>query len=177
MGCDNLKETTYKTFTLAKGIAHYSFEYRTYYKPKNPSTSDDKYSGVALDGPIINDIKSYTQIYVQVWVPSSGRFIPPDAKTMLEGDLKMRSEVFESKILDQSELTIDLVLAEQLVYSERDIGPPLLGIREKYYIVTRRVYFDHNRLIWRITMASDSSTAEADKADFEHLLKTFKFLP
>jgi len=40
----------------------------------------------------------------------------------------------------------------------------------------REVYFDYNGLIWRIDIRSDSTTAEEDKADFEHVLQTFKIL-
>jgi hypothetical protein len=52
-----------------------------------------------------------------------------------------------------------------------------MGIKEKYYDAVRHVYFDYKGLIWRIGMQSDSSTADAEKADFEHVLQTFKFLP
>lgn len=176
-GCDALNKSTYQTFALTKGIAHYSFEYRTYYKDIGISASEGWYSSVSLDGPIVNKIKSRTKILIEVWVPSSGRFISPNAEAQLNKDLRMRSEVFESKILDLSDLLIDGVLAKQFVFSERNIVSPFFGTNEKYYDVHRRVYFDHNGLMWRISMRSDSSTADADKADFDYILKTFKFLP
>jgi hypothetical protein len=172
--CDTSNEFTYKTFTLTEGIAHYSFEYRTYYKINGVPSIENSFSAASLKGPIVNKVKSYTQIVIQVWVPDQ-RY--PNAESVLAGDMKNRSPAIESDILDQSNLLIGGVPAKQLVFSERDIGLPFLGILEKYYNVDRRIYFDHKGLVWRIYITSDSSTAEADKADFDYILQTFKFFP
>lgn len=174
VGCDNSEASNYKTFALTKGIAHFSLEYRTYYKITYTGGSEDWVSGVELEGPIVNEAKNYTSIDVSVWVP--GKYGVIDANTMLNSDMKIRATDPEYKLLDQSEIKINDVPAKQIVFSERDDRAQVLGIKEKYYDVYRRIYFDQNGLVWRITLRGDLSTVDADQVDFEHILQTFKFL-
>lgn len=90
------------------------------------------------------------------------------------------SGFLREKLLDQSEITIDGVPADQIVFLANQ--DPFFGLRkiEKnklFFLVQREVFFDYNGLIWEIGITSDSSTADVDKEDFEHVIKTFKFLP
>ncbi len=68
------------------------------------------------------------------------------------------------------------VPARLIAYTERNIQPIDRGLKEPPFEVWRKVFFDYNGLIWQIDIRSASSTAEEDKADFEHIVKTFKIL-
>jgi hypothetical protein len=43
-------------------------------------------------------------------------------------------------------------------------------------MVGRCVYFDQGGLVWMIRVTSTEEVAEETKADFEHILETFKVL-
>jgi uncharacterized protein YjbK len=99
----------------------------------------------------------------------------PNAKTAIE---QIASNELKKDILERSTVIINGIPGELIVYSHK------LGVIEerlpyessKIIRINRTVYFDHSGLIWGIEIESDEDKAEQAKADFEHLLETFRIL-
>ena len=179
-GCQNSDVNSYKTFTLDEGTIHFSLEYRTYYKVKEVKPGADT-------GDIVKDIMYLTLIsprvkatrdhtYIDVITAKPNELVP-DAKTGIERAERNASSWADYKLLDKYELTIDGVKAYRIDYQMRNIVPAIAGVSNIPFIeVTREVNFDANGFVWMIQMRSDSSTAEDDKVDFEHIIQTFRIL-
>jgi len=99
-----------------------------------------------------------------------------DAKDLTNRAERNASTFMDYQLLDKSEFILDGFLAYRLDYMERDITPIARDLDKPPIVVYREVRFDANGLLWFIQMRTDSSTAEAEKPDFEHVLETFKIL-
>ena len=179
-GCQNSDVNSYKTFTLDEGTIHFSLEYRTYYKVKEVKPgADTGYIGkdimvFTLISPRVKETRDHTYINVIVDKPDE---LITDAKTGIERAERNASSWADYKLLDKYELTIDGVKAYRIDYQMRNIVPAIAGVSNIPFIeVTREVNFDANGFVWMIQMRSDSSTAEDDKVDFEHIIQTFRIL-
>jgi hypothetical protein len=177
-GCDNLDVNSYKTFVLNEGAVHFSLEYRTYYdidylKPAE-ATGDNIQQSMLFDlkSPKIKGINDYTYIHVAVGPPDE---LIPDAKSATERAERNASSWADYALLNKCETTIDGVPAYRLDYQNRNIVPAIAGGEPRIEVI-RKVNFDAKGYVWMIQVRSDFSTAEADKADFEHILQTFKIL-
>ncbi|MBN1643307.1 MAG: hypothetical protein JW856_00580 [Dehalococcoidales bacterium] len=170
---------SYNTYEMNEGTIHFSLEYRNYYKvevvhPGNDTgnaTKDIMY--LYLISPKIKQTNDYTRIKIIVGKPDD---LTPDAKSAIERAERNAASWADYKLLDKYELTIDGVHAYRIDYQNRNIIPAIAGVSGPRIEVIREVDFDANGFSWMIQMSSDSSTAEADKADFEHILQTFKIL-
>jgi|WetSurMetagenome_2_1015567.scaffolds.fasta_scaffold378016_2 hypothetical protein len=175
----------HKTFTMKEGIARFSFEYSAHYKVKE-HYADYQITAVHLRGPFNKEANDYTLINISI-VRAGGVFAP-NAESKISGLIKGRSgdPLFEFKVLEQVDLNIADIPAKLIAYQERDITRAMAGMYAKMsgnndsqtvaYEVCREVSFVYNDLLWTISIDSDVSTAEAEKADFEHVLQTFKIL-
>jgi hypothetical protein len=177
--CQNMDVNSYKTFTLTDGNVHFSLEYRSYYKIKevHPSfdtgNASDTFLDFTLISPKIKQTKDYTRIKVLADKPDH---LIPDAKSNVERAENNASSWANYKLYDKYETTIDGIPAYRLDYQNQNIIPAIAGTGGPAIEVYRELYFDAKGLVWMIQMSSDSSTAEADKADFEHIIQTFKVL-
>jgi len=174
------KQNTYKTFVLATGTAHFSFEYPSNYKVEevepgeNTGVPTQDIAYVKLAGPLIKKIQYHTKIDVVADKPDD---LIPDAKSIRERAERNAASWGDYKLLNKSETNIDGVQAYRFDYQNRNIIPAIAGISNEHFIeVYREVCFDAKGFVWIIQMRSDSSTAETDLADFEHVLLTFKIL-
>ena len=170
---------SYKTYTLTEGTVHFSLEYRAYYKIKEGHPGDD--TGYAtkdlmyftLISPKIKETRDYTYIKVIVDKPDS---FASDAKEEAERAERMAAKWNDYELINKEEITIDGVKAYRLDYQNQNIVPAIAGVGGPRIAVYREVHFDANGFIWMIQMMSDSTTAEADKPDFEHIIQTFNIL-
>jgi hypothetical protein len=95
----------------------------------------------------------------------------PNAKSLLDFDLELdRNSKPEFRLLERSSVMVGTIQAEQAVFS---YSLSALGLG---FIVERTVYFDYDGLIYNFRVSADQSVAGTANVDFEHLLKTFKFL-
>jgi hypothetical protein len=166
----------YKTFTVTRGIAHFSFEYdQTYFKEDTTSINiQNDYVAAGVDGPNSGSF-NYTKFNIEVWLQKD---IVEDANSLLAGDLKNRRLDREFNLLEQNIVVINGIPATQLVFSERNTVANFLGMTDqRYYMTHRRIYFDYNGQVWRFSLKGDSTIADFDKAELNHILETFKFLP
>ena len=176
VACAAKEQGAYKKLVLREGIAHFSFEYpSTYDEPTVSPTGrfTSVVSGRKLTGANGND--PVLDIYV-----TEGGDLRPDAKTSLEKALnRYETEIFKDfKLIERSSITVLGVRTEQIVYtysggypgtgiSDRGIPAPFMG---------REVFFDYNGMVWNITISSLLEESETARADFEHILQTFKIL-
>jgi hypothetical protein len=177
-GCDSGGVNSYKTFVLNEGAVHFSLEYRTYYKvdylkPAEAIGDNEQQSMYfTLVGPLIREINDYTSIHVAVGPPDE---LIPDAKSAIERAERNASSWADYELLNKCETTIDGVPAYRIDYQNRNIVPAIAGGEPRIEVI-REVRFDAKGYVWMIQIRSDSSTAESDKADFEHIVATFKIL-
>jgi hypothetical protein len=177
--CGNSGVNTYKTYVFNEGILHFSLEYRAYYKvdwtKPAESTGYPTQQAMSFDliSPKIKGINDYTYIKVLADKPDD---LIPDAKSAMERAQRNASSWADYKLLDKSEITIDSLHAYRLDYQIRNVIGIIAGTSGPRISVYREVHFDAKGYVWLIQIRSDSTTAEADKADFEHILQTFKIL-
>lgn len=181
----------YNVYTQTEGIAHFSLEYGTKFKYNGVVKLENWAFSVWFEGPPVSDKTgtTHTAFGVNIWdtksktAPYSIASTSDTARTWLNKRLSRIEEInmsgfLEGKLLDKSEITVDGVRADKIIFLEGlNIAPRMDGIKEQFYWVKRQVFFDYNGLIWIIEMSSDQSTAAVDGKDFEHILQTFKFLP
>jgi hypothetical protein len=179
VSCTPEDVNSFKTFTLKEGTVHFSFEYRAYYNIKevepgeNTGVPTQDICSVTLVSPLIKEIHDYTTIDIIVVKPDN---LIPDALSGIIRAEKNASSWTGYKLLDKSNPLIDNHTAYRIDYTDRNPIPALGGIKESFFEVIREVRFDSKGFRWMIQIKSDSSTAEADKSDFEHILQTFKVL-
>ena len=177
-GCDNGDVNSYKTFILDEGAVHFSLEYRAYYKVDylKPAEATGNLMQQAMSfvliSPKIRGINDYTYINVLADKPDE---LIPDAKSATERAERNASSWADYELLNKSETTIDGVQAYRLDYQNRNIVPAIAGDAPRIQVI-RQVRFEAKGYVWMIKIDSDSSTAEADEADFEHVLQTFQIL-
>lgn len=177
-GCFSTDASGYQYFVMDEGAAQFSFEYNTKYKISYTKTLQDvtkflELAVVDLIAPLNKKTKDYTSMGILV---GAGNILARDAESEMTNNLKKYSTSMGFQLLEQSDITVSGVPAKLIAYKERNILPIDRGLTEPPFEVLREVYFDYNGLIWRIDIRSDSTTAEEDKADFEHVLQTFKIL-
>ncbi len=201
----NLFSSGYKTFKDSNEICSLSFEYQASYGDiDGPSVTKYAYGkffdlllfkkpqiGITLKVPDVGNMTSRdTTVYkhpadirigvTRVDVPNEpgGWQHPTDAKSLLESRVKgaeQNSLNPHFQILERSSITVSSVQAERVIYLVDELfqppnaSKPLLSVED-------RVCFDYKGLIWEISSSSYEEYSEQTKADFEHVLQTFKIL-
>jgi hypothetical protein len=171
-GCRVASNPDYMIFTMKDGLGNFTFEYSSRYEVKESYTQKD-ISAVTLIGPFIQEIKDYATIKILISPPDK---LTPDAESRIKRAERNASSFPDYTLLEKSELEVDNVPAYRIDFMERNLQPIDRGLSKPPIEVFREVYFDTKGLRWMMQMRSDSSTADSDKPDFEHILQTFKIL-
>jgi hypothetical protein len=165
-----------KTIVVSRGIAHFSFERPEGYsldKIEVRNDSEHRYTDVGLSSPL-ND-KGYYTATIGIFVnPISDVF--PDAAVALEYSLSTHSGFKDFELLQRFTTTVAGTQGQGFVASYSSFRHPTHPVPGWNPYVTRQVFFGSNGLIFQVSILSDASTAEVEKADFEHILETFKIL-
>lgn len=171
LGCDS-STNGYKTFTLKRGVGHFTFEYPANYEKLLVYVSDS--TNVNFGGPLLTEEEARTLLMVTVIEWDNG---VPDLEASVERELYYGSNFEDFKLLDRSSLHVADMQAEQIVFFyKRPIYEPRLIPRQPVPSISREVCFVNGRLDWSIRMRSHESMAEVDRLDFEHILQTFRIL-
>ena len=73
------------------------------------------------------------------------------------------------KLLERSNVIVAGIQAELIAYQTNQIvGPPVVYMAD--------VYFDYGGFTWAFDVKADLDLAETVRADFDHVLQTFKIL-
>jgi hypothetical protein len=168
-GCNN---SEYRTFTFKKGV-NFSFEYPSHYKIEDVRAYEqEQVSGkVILYDKLSSKVSLFGFINITI-IDASEKF--PNARVVIE---QIASNELKKDILERTTININGIPAELIVYSSK-IGMIPEAPPKSWEIVriNRTVCFDYSGLIWVIIIESDEDKADQAKADFEHLLQTFKIL-
>jgi len=164
----------YKIFTMKEGVAKFTFEYLDKYElgsvNKNQTGTD-----VFLHGPYVGEAPDFTGVFISVSKPEAGQI---GYRYYLEDLIRIDSGQSEFKILERFPVVIDGKSGEEVsfYYMNYRLNEQLIrGIPPAPFIV-RRVMFWHDNLLWWLETRGLESSAESDKADFEHIINTFKIL-
>ncbi len=104
----------------------------------------------------------------------------PGYLSYLEWDLghaKQGQSDDEFKLVERSIITVDNVSGEKIIYQYVRHSDPLVVEETKQIpAISYEAYFENNGLLWNIQVSAITERANQAKADFEHIIKTFKFL-
>jgi|WetSurMetagenome_2_1015567.scaffolds.fasta_scaffold118221_2 hypothetical protein len=172
-GCDN----EYRKATVSKNGVRFSFDYPVSYKDSENSliSYEQEPYDVILYHNKSDSPKELDDIIFDISIEDRDPF-SPDAKTGMDNLINNYKEAnIGNKFILLSRLPIKIagVQGEQAIFDamhppESPIGSDLSEMRE--------VYFDYDGKIINIGIAAHVEVVEKAKADFEHILKTFKFL-
>ncbi len=165
----------YITFVLDEGTARFALELSKDYKVDrvNPGNDTGDPSEDFMAVTFVNKTKESTIIQIFGNKPSE---LIPNAQAAIERTETNASSWDDYQLIEKTELTINGVKAYRIDYKHNNIIPAIVGTSKPSLSIYREVNFDADGLRWMILMESDSSTAEEDKADFEHILETLKIL-
>jgi hypothetical protein len=180
-GCNGAE---YLTFMLKKGIK-FSFEYPSHYKKEEVRAyeQDEGFGRVTLFDKLPSEGSWYDSIYIVISDKRIGYTNPKEIIQVIITD------TLPKEIIERSTVTMAGLQGELLVYSfSGDVKDAPSGFwscspsrkrvnpDEPLVRVSRVAYFDDGDKIWRIEVESAERKAEQAKADFEHILQTFKIL-
>jgi hypothetical protein len=163
----------YNSFTLRKGIARCSFEYNNIYKVGMIETKKD-YSRISLQGPFIGEAQDFNFISIYVNNNTDGK---PDYKKAIDHMLDI-TNLPDFQILERYPVRIFNEPGEEVIYyfvayhTSKQVAEGIAPTPS----ITYYVAFVHDELLWTIVLNGLDAFAEADRADFDHLLQTFKVL-
>ena len=180
-GCQNTDNNTYQTFTFTKGIK-FSFEYPSHYYKEGiwaykPWASK---GDIEFYDKLPSDWNWYDHFYIRVqdsW---------KSAHEAIEGIV---NNTLEKEIIEISNVTMAGMQGEMLVYSHhapkvsdqfgwscspRKINHP--DNPNNVLWIDRIAYFSSGNKLWSVEIGWSESKAEQQKADFDHILQTFKIL-
>ena len=168
-----------RKYTLYNGAVRFSLEYPPSYLPPNADT-DQSENPVGLRFDLRHpeqDPMRDAYIWVDV-IRTSG--ITPDYIADLEFDLVVaQADQLEGQfqLVERSPITVDGAQGEQAVYRYmwRTVvdGSPKLNIGTP--ATTYAAYFEHNGFVWSIGVKSTADRADEAKADFELMVRSFRF--
>jgi hypothetical protein len=139
--------------------------------------------GLSIQREVVKDgwIDKYLIIIVEK--PFTGE--TRNSKTELEDHITQLIEIFKTaSVLERSRIRVSGVAADMFasrvdLYSRRlplpeasKGAPPGPNVFE----IERAAYFDHDGLIWKLSMIAPEEETEKAKIEFEHVIKTFKIL-
>ena len=184
----------FRTLTVNNELCSFSMEYPESYKREGPYVDLDyvrPYTDVHLLSPKKSmellvpankdSLKTVTSGYVpasflvEVYDTRNSPTVSYNANGRLENDIVDNAEWENFELLERLPVTVSGMEGELIAYVvdwfipiPRGEGPLL-----QYH---QAVYFDHNGLIWVIEATAEMGMVDQVKADFEHILKTFKIM-
>lgn len=180
---DSPNDDAYKTFIAQEGIPHFSFEYPSYYElvsyqpmPDFPSTS------VLLVGTSVEEEESgsikHFSIHIAKYFENAKSGLDwriDDYKSGLRSGLMKELEILEkNRVIVAGAEGWECIVS----FTETGVSPFIdLPVREGTTpIISRSLFFEDQDMVWEIYLYSDAATYEQAKEDYEHIVRTFKFL-
>ena len=170
----------------------YYFEYSSTYKKRLFTDLDNSipFSSLSLYGPQVNES-------TDIFDPDSGEIKTVTGQRVNKG-ITVRITDFKPKYgesykaTDEIKVVLDSNWENFQLLNRRPLSISGLEGEEIEYLIDRlmpipvengknldycvEVYFNYNGLIWEITARGDQEIREELKADFDHILKTFKII-
>ena len=179
LSCNN---SEYRTFTFKKGV-NFTFEYPSHYKKDSIGSYVEGRiaGGVTFHDKLPSDGNWYDVIFIVISDKRTGYTTPKEAIEAIITDSLTK------EIIERTTVTMAGLPGELLVYSYpgwvTDGPSGILSCSSSHskvdkapIRVNRVAYFDDGSKIWMIEIESAERKAEQAKADFDHILQTFKIL-
>ena len=183
LGACSVSDDSYKTMNVKNKIASFSFEYRAYYRevegpevlggdsvyvnliaPKKRMSFPNPEPGGKPDTVSLEYVPAY--IGVAAYNPEVSGLT---AAERIERVLYTEARWPDFKLLERSNVIVAGIQAELIAYQTNQIvGPPVVYMAD--------VYFDYGGFTWAFDVKADLDLAETVRADFDHVLQTFKIL-
>jgi hypothetical protein len=172
----------YKKMSVTDGIAHFSFEYPSNYKPEFQYLDDAPYERTRVGLFTINE-ESWVNVHeagITVAIEKTGKRYS-NSTDALEAEIKWWTSrgYKDFLLLERSKVIFAGVQSEQIVYSYTYMHIEDVQINMhvvKTPTIVRIIFFDYHEQIWFISVEAHGSYANQSKADFDHILQTFKIL-
>lgn len=170
----------YDKYTLKKGIAHFSFEYPcSYDRYGSEINEDDCFTLISIRGPYHKSVEDRTWLRVFVLISEDPGFLDPERA--LKQDVSHNEKLLDYRLIERSSVNVAGIEGQQIIYfynRERpgSLDPGFIPGVGPAPTIAREIYFCDEGRIWDLQFHSNESTAEADMADFEHMLETFTIL-
>ena len=180
-GCQKTDNNTYKTFTFTKGIK-FSFEYPSHYYKDGIWAYKP---GISAEGGITFFDKLPSDWY---WYDNFGLGVEYSNKSADEAIEEIVNNKLKKEIVEISNVTMAGMQGEMLVYSYHEVMPeinpkgwscsvpPAPANADTILKIDRIAYFSNSSQLWSVEIGWSESKAEQQKADFDHILQTFKIL-
>ncbi|MFC2062398.1 hypothetical protein ACFLS8_00390 [Chloroflexota bacterium] len=169
----------YQVFRCDTGASHYTFQFSTSYDFSYFDVADDgdsTFTYIDLWKEQEEGSGMYTLISVSVFPPDADT---PDAGTAIRKALAQGESLPDFRLISQSEIIVGRTTAHEIVFVHSfTIGYTGIdqGYQSAYSRITRDVYLEEGGFIWKLTFRVTESAYEATRADFEHILDTFRIL-
>jgi hypothetical protein len=159
----------YKTFTLEKGIAHFTFEYPSSYQtPSVHIMYDYRETQVSIGRCPPENHRNEILLYIRTY-----HYDEYNAESWLESYLGSESSLSDNfTLLRRLPMKVGTDTGEHAVYSYVQYQLDFKAVPT----IVRIVAFDHDDLIFHISVSADMGISESAKADFDHIIKTFEIL-
>jgi hypothetical protein len=188
-GCNHIfndpSDDHYTTMEVKNRIAHFSFEYRTYYHTTDgPDIVDDEYFRFTYvtiaaskktmphpdpegSGQTVN--MKYTPAFITIQIGYAMDRPYSSAHDRIENHIKNWGTWPNFKLFERKTIVISGKEAEMASYQvDGMLGPKLLYQAD--------VAFDYNWEKWDIHLEADITLAESVQEDLDHIIRTFKIL-
>lgn len=168
----------YKAFTIPEGKSlRFSFEYPSYF---NLTYGDFMPEGMyillrsaSFYGGRIKDIDIFVDRPDEAY-QNTEALLDERISRLKDGacndfNIKEKRKIINPDGLEGWEIIIS--------FTEQPISTPVDAIpRAPASVVDREVFFNNDSILWQISLYTDVDSYEQTKVDFEHILRTFKFL-
>ena len=156
-------------------VTNFSIEYPSHYKSLFVHSSSS-HEMVVTNSPPGSDITNNLDNSLWISAFNASEASVHDYLALLEAHLSsiQSKSGAEFKLIERSPTTIDGEKGERIAYYYLRNSIPEKS--ESILAVSYRVYFENNGFLWLIDVDAISEKAEQVKADFEHIIHTFRFL-
>jgi hypothetical protein len=181
------EDDEFRTFVAQKGIPHFSFEYPSYYELVSYQPMPD-YLGtsVILCGPLVEEEKGNIK-HIEITIAKHSQYSKNAKAAVNERIDEYKSYVRigmgkDFELREKNRVVVAGAEGWEIVYSYTELPDPKysfpdLEVRdEPTPVVIRDLYFDYQDMLWGICLYSDIATDEQARAEYEHMLRSFKFL-
>jgi hypothetical protein len=194
IGC-NGSPGVYKTVVVKSELCYYSFEYSGNYEKDGPRTELDRtipYTVLYLVAPAINETaevldrnsgkietvvgkRSPAGFTFDVYNPVKYESAPQTSQERIERTIVGNQSWENFSLLERSSISVSGIKGEIITYLVDRLMPiPVENGKKLEYV--RAVYFDYDGLLWVIEVKCKEEISQQVKADFDHIIQSFKIL-
>jgi len=172
----------YRKFTFLNAFSDFSFEYPRFHHVISTNGAFDG-SPIASVFIALIQIKAPQDEYIDISIRETSATFP-SYNVLLEHNLNVAQKgqgADEFKLLERTGIIIDGVAGEKIAYSY--YRHPEAVFKNNQFIKPAPIpaisfvsCFEKNGFIWEINVEAIANRSEKAKADFEHIISSFKFL-